>query len=230
MDDGVNELAMNEATIREQIVDAAIDLAESQDWESVRLHEIAKKLGISLNDIHAEFSEKDQLIDAWFDRADRAMLADAAEYPKLARTCQQRMHRAIMTWLNALSHHRRVTRQMILGKLEPGHIHIQIPALIRISRTVQWMREAAGYDVSLPRRAVEEAAHTSIYLATFSYWMFDESFGSERTGRFLERQLERANRLFRCRGDQTGELRDIRSAGATATDTGEVTGKANRPG
>lgn len=194
---------MNDSDARQQIVDATIDLAEHSDWESVRLHDVAAKLGIALDDICAEFREKDELVDAWFDRADSAMLADAGEYYPLRLSCRQRMHRAIMTWLNALSDHRRVTRQMILGKLEPGHIHIQIPGLMRISRTVQWMREAAGYDASLPRRAVEETVHTSIYLAIFTFWMFDDSVRSERTEHFLQKQLERADFLFSCRSDRT---------------------------
>ena len=170
---------MNASSSRELIVDAAIALAETSDWESIRLHEVADKLGISLDDIRAEFSEKDQLVDAWFDRADSAMLVDAAATAGLELNCRQRLHRAPMTWLNALSGHRMATRQMILGKLEPGHIHMQIPGLLRISRTVQWLRETAGYDASFPRRAMEETAHTGIYLATFSYWMFDDSQHSE---------------------------------------------------
>ena len=193
---------MNASTVRQQIVDAAISLAEQKNWESVRLHEVAARLELSLDDIRVEFSEKDQLVDAWFDRADSAMLADTAESPQTGLNCQQRMHRAIMTWLSALSAHRRVTRQMILGKLEPGHIHIQIPALMRISRTVQWMREAAGYDASLPQRAIEETIHTGIYLATFSYWMFDDSLNAEQTGQFLHKQLERARFLFSCHQGQ----------------------------
>ncbi len=194
---------MNETTVKQQIVDTAMALAESNGWEAVRLHEVASSLSLSLGDIRAEFSEKDQLVDAWFDRADSAMLADTTGQAQSQLSCQQRMHRVMMTWLSALSSHRRVTRQMILGKLEPGHIHIQIPGLMRISRTVQWMREAAGYKASFPRRAVEETIHTSIYLATFTYWMFDESFDSERTGHFLQQQLERSSSLFNCHPDQT---------------------------
>jgi ubiquinone biosynthesis protein COQ9 len=210
---------MNTPATRQQIVDAAIDLAEHSDWESVRLHEVAAHLGISLDDIRAEFREKDELVDAWLDRADGAMLADAEGYLRSRLSCRQRMHRAIMAWLNALSDHRRVTRQMILGKLEPGHIHIQIPGLMRISRTVQWMREAAGYDASLPRRAVEETVHTSIYLATFSYWMLDDSVRSERTGHFLQKQLDRADFLFSCRSDQAHGRHGIESGSPFSTDT-----------
>jgi AcrR family transcriptional regulator len=188
----------NETTVRSRILDIAIMLAEAKTWEAVRLQEVASRASLSLEDIRAEFREKDELIDAWFERADRAMLTDAATlaHRRLAR--HQRMHRAIMTWLGALAGHRRVTRQMVLGKLEPGHLHLQIPALMRISRTVQWMREAAGYQAVFPRRALEETVHTSIYLATFSHWMFDDSPRSQRTHRFLHRQLKRANPVFSC--------------------------------
>jgi AcrR family transcriptional regulator len=186
------------ATVRDRILDIAIMLAEDKDWESVRLQEVASRASLSLEDIRAEFREKDELIDAWFDRADRAMLVDAALLAHTRLSRHQRMHRAIMTWLGALAGHRRVTRQMVLGKLEPGHLHLQIPALMRVSRTVQWTREAAGYTAVFPRRAVEETVHTGIYLATFSHWLFDDSPRAQRTHRFLRRQLRRASPVFAC--------------------------------
>ncbi len=191
-------------TVRARILDIAIMLAEDKSWEAVRLQEVASRASLTLEDIRAEFSEKDELVDAWFDRADRTMLADAAKlvHTRLAR--HQRMHRAVMTWLNALARHRQVTRQMILGKLEPGHLHLQIPALMRVSRTVQWMREAADYQAVFPRRALEETVHTGIYLATFFYWMSDESVRSQRTHRFLHSQLRLASPIFNC---DTGLIR-----------------------
>ena len=64
-----------------------------------------------------------------------------------------------------------------------------LPALIRISRTVQWFREAAGCADTLPFRAIAESVHTGIYLATFSYWMYDESPGAERTRQLLDKLL-----------------------------------------
>jgi len=185
-------------TVRGRILDIAIMLAEAKSWEAVRLQEVAGRASLTLEDIRAEFSEKDELVDAWFDRADRAMLTDAAALANARLARHQRMHRAIMTWLGALAGHRRVTRQMILGKLEPGHLHLQIPALMRVSRTVQWMREAAGYQAVFPRRALEETVHTSIYLATFSHWMSDDSVRSQRTHRFLQRQLKWASPVFSC--------------------------------
>lgn len=197
--------------LRESIVDTAIELAERKHWEAVRLHDVAAALGASLDDIRTHFREKEDLVDAWFDRADSAMLreADSPEFASL--TPRQRLQRLIMTWLGALASHRRVTRQMIYNKFEPGHIHIQFPGLMRVSRTVQWMREAASRDATFMRRALEETGLTSIYLMTFFYWMHDDSLHSENTDRFLDRWLRRAERLDRivyhcslCSGETGG--------------------------
>ncbi len=179
----------------DRIVDAAIALGEQSSWEAVRLHDVAATLGIALDDVRRYFREKEDVVDAWFDRADGAMLK-MAESPDL--TPRQRLQRLIMIWLGTLAPHRKVTRQMIYGKLEPGHIHIQIPGLMRVSRTVQWMREAAHRDATHVRRALEETGLTTIYLMTFFYWMNDDSPGSASTARFLDGWLGLAERLDRA--------------------------------
>jgi AcrR family transcriptional regulator len=173
----------------QRIVDSALELADSSSWEAVRLYEVAATLELSLDDIRRHFREKDELVDAWFDRADQAMLADAAEPDYLDLSVRERLQRTIFSWLGALAPHRRVTREMIQSKAELGHIHIQVPAVMRISRTVQWMREAAHRDLTHHHRALEETALTSIYLVTFLHWLGDESKDAERTHRLLERLL-----------------------------------------
>jgi AcrR family transcriptional regulator len=180
---------------RDKIVDAAIKLAEQRSWEAVRLHDVARDLGITLEDIRRHFREKEDLVDAWFDRADRAML-ECTERPDFSSLpTRARIHLLLMTWLGALASHRQATRQMIYGKFEPGHLHIQIPGLMRVSRTVQWLREAAGRDQTYVCRALEETALTTIYLMTFFFWMRDDSQGSSRTGEFLDRRLAQAETL-----------------------------------
>jgi len=178
--------------LKNRIVDAAVALAEETSWERVRLFEVAQRLGVALPDVQVCFREKEEIVDAWFDRADRAMLAAAAS-PELERLAsRERLLELLLVWLGELSAHRRVTREMILGKLEPGHVHFQWAGLLRVSRTVQWWREAAGRRAPLPWRALEETALTSIYLATFANWMCDRSGTDERTRAFLSRLLRAA--------------------------------------
>lgn len=188
---------MTQDSLKERIVDASLALAARKSWEAVRLHDVAAELGITLNDLRTHFREKEDIVDAWFDRADAAMLDEASKPDFLALPAEKRVHRLMMTWLAALAPYRRVTRQMIFNKLEPGHIHYQIAGLLRVSRTVQWMREAAHRDATLPWRALEETGLTSVYLATFFCWMFDESEGSRRTAAFLQRLLAAGARAWR---------------------------------
>ena len=182
---------------RDKIVDAALDLAGRRSWESLRLHDVAAELQLDLNDVRAHFREKEEIVDAWFDRADAAMLQAGTESGVADLSARERLHRLIMAWLAALAPYRRVTRQMIYGKFEPGDVHYQFAGLLRVSRTVQWLREAAHRDAVLPWRAFEETGLTAIYLATFFYWMRDDSENAARTSAFLDRLLGRAEYFVR---------------------------------
>ncbi len=188
---------MTQPSLVDRIVDTALVIAARKSWEQLRLHDVAAELGVGLNDIRLHFREKEEIVDAWFDRADAAMLAEAERPDFLSLAAERRLHRLLMTWLATLAPYRHVTRQMILGKLEPGHLHYQIAGAMRVSRTVQWLREAAQRDAPLPWRAIEETGLTVVFLATFFYWMYDESEQSRRTAAFLERRLASCARLWR---------------------------------
>lgn len=181
--------------IRDAIVDKSIALGERTSWEAVRLFDVAAELNISLEEIRLHFREKEELVDAWFDRADSHMLKESQSEDFRVLPSNQSIHRLIMAWLDALAPHRQITRQMIGAKMEFGHLHIQIPGLLRISRTVQWVREAARRDATFVRRALEESALTTIYLITFVFWMNDKSENSQHTRHFLKRKLNFAKIL-----------------------------------
>ncbi len=174
----------------ETILDTAMRLANERSWEKMYLYDLARELDISLDEVHAHFSQKDALVEAWYDRADRAMLkaTRAPGYTEL--TLHERLHLLIMRWLDSLAEYKTVSRDMLFYKLEPAHIHLQLQGLQRISRTVQWIREAARQDSTHLRRIIEEIGLTSLYLQTFLYWMGDSSAGQSKTRRFLHRRLD----------------------------------------
>ncbi|WP_409664067.1 helix-turn-helix domain-containing protein [Caldimonas sp.] len=64
----------------EQILDAALVLGERLGWEALHLHDLAQALGVGLPAIYRHYDDKDALAEAWFDRADCALLA-AGEAP-----------------------------------------------------------------------------------------------------------------------------------------------------
>jgi AcrR family transcriptional regulator len=61
--------------MREQILDKALLLADGNSWERLTLQQVALAMQISLADIYCHFRTKDELVDAWFDRADMALLS-----------------------------------------------------------------------------------------------------------------------------------------------------------
>lgn len=185
-------MTTEDATLPNRIVDAALALALEDSWEAVRLHQVAERLGIGLDTLREHFREKEEVADAFFDRADAAMLQSTARPEFAELSPRARLEWLINAWLDALAPWRVVVRGMILGKLEPGHLHVQIPGLLRVSRTVQWMREAAGLEATFIRRAVEETALTTIFLATFARWLNDPSIDAVNSRRFLARSLDLA--------------------------------------
>jgi ubiquinone biosynthesis protein COQ9 len=180
--------------LAERILRTALDLGEARGWDAVHLYDIARALGVSLADIRRHYDQKDAIAEAWFDRADAALLAMPDTPGWTGLPPRERLHRAIFAWLEALAPHRRLTAAMLRYKLQPEHLHLQALGLARISRTVQWIREAACLPASGWRREAEEAALTAMYLATFLRWLRDESPGAERTRAFLDRLLAAAER------------------------------------
>lgn len=183
--------------IGDQILDKALELGEASSWESVRLHAVAEALEISLDDVRQYYPQKDDLVEAWFDRADKAVLAEGAAEEFLALPGRDRLQHVIMAWLDALAPHRRLTREMLAYKMEPGHVHLQVLGLLRVSRTVQWFREAAYEDATDMQRIFEETTLSALYLMTFGRWLFDDSPETANTRKFLEGSLRRWDDLGR---------------------------------
>ena len=131
--------------LRERIVDAALDLAEEVGWDAVRLRAVAGRLGVPLAALRAEFRDADAVANAWFGRAGAAMLAPQPKR-SAALPASERVHRVMMRWFDALAPHRAVSGQMLSAKVYLPHPHHWAPLIFDVSRTVQWIREAAILD------------------------------------------------------------------------------------
>ncbi len=179
----------------EQILDAVLADAEAEGWDAVRLRRVAGALGCSLAAVHSRVRDLDAVADAWFAGAGRAMVAplDAAF---AGRPAPERLQILIMRWFDSLAPHRLVTRDMLRGKLYPGHPHHWGPMIFNLSRTIHWLRDAAALDATGRRRQIEEIGLTSLFLATLNVWCRDRSEAQADTRRFLESALKRSDRLL----------------------------------
>ena len=182
--------------LKQRIVDAALELAEEVGWEGLRLHAVADRLELSLHDVRSHYRDLDAVADAWLERADRAMLGRSHDAGFAELVPRERLFAVIMRWLEALSGHREVTGEIFRAKLYFGHPHHNIALVLWLSRTVQWVREAAHLDATGRRRQVEEIGLSALFVATIAYWLRDSSDNQERTRRFLSERLASADRLM----------------------------------
>jgi ubiquinone biosynthesis protein COQ9 len=180
--------------LAQAIMAVALEQAARVGWERMRLFDVAAALDISLADIYRHYCDADAISEAWLAKADRAMLAPP-DRGFAALAPPQRVERVMLRWLDALALHRAVTRQMLVGKLYPGHPHFVAALVVRLSRTVQWVREAALLRGGPPLRQLEEIALTWLFVATVMVWAFDASDGQQATRRFLAARLRDADRV-----------------------------------
>ena len=192
------------------IVETALDLAEELGWPAVRLHEVAARLKIPMSELLSLYRDKDAIADAWFGRATAAMLA-APPSGFETQPPEARLHFLIMRWFDTLAGHREVTGQMVREKLHLPHPHHWVPMIFNLSRTIQWLRDAARLEAEGRRRQAEEVGLSALFLATFRVWLNDESTDQTHTREYLTSRLDRADRLLarlwrpRARSEEHGE-------------------------
>jgi len=190
-------MSKQQLALQDRILDKALEQAEATSWEQLHLHAVAAALNITLDDIRQCFPQKDDLAEAWFDRADHALLGVVHPQDFLDLALDERLYQVIVCWLDALAPRQRLTREMLAYKFEFGHIHLQALGIMRISRTVQWFIEAARHDTQGLQRILDECALTTIYLTTFARWLFDDSASSRKSKSVLKAALHRWHR-FSC--------------------------------
>jgi len=182
--------------LSDKVVDCAVERAAEVGWANVRLHDVADDLGLSLSDLRPYFCDLNDVADAWFKRADMAMLATRDKKGFTSLPPRERISAVINQWLDVQAIHRGVVRHILEAKLYPGHPHHNVALLAALSRTVQWIREASGLDAGGRRRQIEEIGLTTLFTAVVFMWLRDESDGQIRTKAFLDRSLAVSDQLM----------------------------------
>ncbi len=180
---------------RRRILEAALEIAEKDGWAEASFTRLGRRLGIGLVDLRRHYRDQDAIANAWFRRAQDAMLAKP---PPGFRDlpAKQRLEFLLLRWFDALAPHRRVTAEMLTGKLWLFHPHHTVPMVFNLSRLIQWLRDAAGLTAQGTRRQAEEIGLTALFLATLAVWCRDDSQGQAETRKFLAARLDQADRLL----------------------------------
>lgn len=182
-------------SVRDRILDAALELGEERGWSNVRLYQVAERAGIPLATIGAEFRDLDALANAWFARA-LAMVEQMSPQALAGQPAPERLQLVIMRWFEALAPHRQVSGEMLRAKLYPSHPQHWVPLIFDLSRLIHWFLDAARIASTGRARQAAEIGLTAILLGSLRVWRRDDSAGSERTAAYLRRRLAAADRLM----------------------------------
>ena len=106
------------AYTREQVVDAAIRIADAEGLGAVTMRRIAGEIGAGAMSLYTYVPDKERLVDLMVDRVGGEMPPGAGDLLDLARA-QRRMMLA-HPWLPAALPNRRLTGRGMLGYLEQG--------------------------------------------------------------------------------------------------------------
>ncbi len=175
---------------RDAVLDAALALAQERGWSEIHLYEIADRAELPLAEIGRLFPDKDAVGNRLFARAGSVMLGLREDAGFRALPAQERIYRAITTWFAALGPHRATARDILFYKLAPAHLHHQAALVVALSRTVQWIREAALLTATGRQRRREETRLTLLFAATLLLWFADPAPEPDRVYAFLRRGLE----------------------------------------
>jgi AcrR family transcriptional regulator len=186
-----------------RILDAALDRADAVGWSNLRLFDVADALKLGLDRVREHFRDTDALGNAWLARAEAAMLASRALPGFAAKPAKESLLNALLAFYRSLAEHKRASLGVVRAKLYFGHPHHNIEFVLWVSRTVQWLREAAGLrnDVGGARlgdvrRRIEEIGLTALFLAGLWHMARDDSPTLGHTRAFLERRLDEADALM----------------------------------
>lgn len=175
-----------------ELLNAALTLAQNKHWETLRLYEIADYLGISIAQVNLVVQDKEALVDLLWDRADTEMLSACSGGEFHTQSTEKQLKNCMMTWFRALQPCQKTVKEMLLVRLEPGHLHIQIPTLIRVSQTVQWMRELMRRNNTFVQRAIDESILTFIFISHLIIWLRDRTPDAMATERALQKHIHQA--------------------------------------
>ncbi len=191
------------ADLRSRIVDTALSLAETRNWSRLTLSEIAEESGISLAELHRNFTSKNEILETYFRSVDQMTLAGAES----ARgSIRDRLFDVVMCRFDALSP-RRHAILAILNDLrsDPATALSLLPGFWR---SLTWIVEAAGASPVGLRGLALRKGLAVVYLNAFRVWIDDDSPSLDRTMAALDKGLRYSERLVAMFGldDRQEEL------------------------
>jgi ubiquinone biosynthesis protein COQ9 len=177
--------------IKEKVIASALKLAAREGWAKTSLADIAREAKISLSALHELFEDKADIVAGIERMIDQKVLEKIGEAnPEIL--VKERLFDVMMERYEALNEYR-VGMSSILDSfvLDPKQAVLGLPHLCR---SMTWMLEAAGVNVSGVAGVAKVAGMCLIHLQTLRAWK-DDNADLSKTMAALDKGLSRAEQL-----------------------------------
>jgi ubiquinone biosynthesis protein COQ9 len=172
--------------VRQAVMEAALALAAAQDWDSIRLSDIAGRAGIGLAELRDLFGSKLAILAGFAARIDRQVL-DSIDPELAAEPPRDRLFDVMMSRFDALQPYREAMRS--IGRSfarRPADLLAWNPVAVR---SMTWMLEGAGISASGRMGCLRAQGLALVYARTLRVWLDDDDPGMARTMVALDKGL-----------------------------------------
>lgn len=170
------------------ILQAALDLAESQGWAHTMLADVAREAGFSMADLYEHIDDKSDILVLIGKMIDKKTLGECSEVdPSISP--RDALFDVMMARFDVLNDHRDALVSILDSfKYDPKQMVISCPHL---GKSMVWMLEAAGIETDGLRGAAKVAGLTALYLKTVRVWKDDQSADLAKVMAALDKDLGR---------------------------------------
>ena len=176
---------------RDKIIAAMMALLAEDSFERIGMSDVAKRAGVSLAQMRAEFSSTLSILAAQIMDTDQKVLlggdSDMAE-----ETPREKLFDVLMRRLEILAPHRQAIRSLLRSARRNPGLAFVLNGLAVQSQS--WMLNAADIKVAGPKGMVRAQGLAMLYACVTQTWVDDEDPGLARTMAVLDRELSRAQR------------------------------------
>jgi ubiquinone biosynthesis protein COQ9 len=190
--------------LRDRLLDAALDEAAFSGWNDGCVARARESAGLSAGEamLAAPRGALD-LVDAWFDRAERAMERAISDCPPGTKI-RARATIAVRSRLEAMAPHKESLRRAALFLAMPPNV----PDAAKIGwRAADRAWKAMGDPSTDFNFYTKRMILTGVHGATLAFWLQDDSDDSNQTWAFLDRRIENVMGIEKVKA-QIGSLVD----------------------